>query len=62
VLTVTGQCPELTFTIPGNVVTTSSDTKFQGAKCGNVKTGRSVTVQGTRGSNDVIAADIVKFN
>jgi len=62
VLTVTGRCPDLTFTILGNTITTSGNTTFSGGKCGNVKTGRSVTVQGTRGSNGVIAADVVKFN
>jgi len=62
VLTVTGRCPDLTFTIPGSTVTTNRDTKFDGGKCGNVKTGRLVAVQGTRASNGVIAADVVKFD
>jgi hypothetical protein len=62
VLTVTGRCPDLTFTILGNTVATNGDTKFDGGKCGNVKVGHLVTVQGTPGSNGVIAADVVKFD
>ena len=58
-----GPMSDLTFTMPGEVqVTTSRDTNFDAGKCGNVKPGHLVTVQGTPGSNGVIAADVVKFD
>jgi hypothetical protein len=58
---LTGKCPDLTFSIGLTVVTTSQSTTFSGGKCGDVKNGREVSVDGTRQSNGSVRATRVEI-
>ncbi len=58
---LTGNCPNLTFSLSGTVVHTTDRTFFDGGACGDVKEGVRAGAAGPKGSDGSITAEHVKI-
>lgn len=59
---LSGSCPDLRFTVDGQVVTTDRETDFRSGNCSSARNGRDVEVRGFRQSNGTIRAHRVEFD
>jgi hypothetical protein len=60
IATLTGSCPNLTFTVKPQTVVTTASTKFVNGTCSNLRVGRAVTVDGVT-INGVVQASSVQL-
>jgi Domain of unknown function (DUF5666)/Putative binding domain, N-terminal/Viral BACON domain len=56
VFALSGQCPNLLFTVEGSVVVTNDATKFKGGKCDDIENGTRVRIKGRRQSTGIVVA------
>jgi hypothetical protein len=56
---VSGKCPGLGFTVAGKSIVASASTVYRGGKCGDLKVGVDVDVDGTTESNGTISATAI---
>ena len=56
-----GSCPDRTFTVGGQSVTTNGSTNYSNGDCSDLRNNRSVRVTGRVGSDNVLVADEVQF-
>ncbi len=56
IASLSGACPDLTFTVNGFQAVTNASTRFEDAPCSGVQTGTKVEVKGTRQANGSILA------
>lgn len=59
---ISGTCPALRFTVDGTVVTTNSNTDFDGGRCTDARNGVEVDVRGYRQPNGTVLARRVEFD
>ena len=59
---LSGTCPNLTFTVQGTKVTTTTNTKFDGITCARVQNGTIVEVKGPRQADGTVAATRVELD
>ena len=58
---VSGDCPEISFTVNGTAVATTKTTKFTGGKCDKIKNGTDVSVTGVS-QDGMISASAVQIS
>jgi hypothetical protein len=58
VQSMAGACPNLRFTVDGNLVTTNSETRFRRGSCSDLKDRERVRVRGLRISGVVVAREV----
>jgi hypothetical protein len=60
ILSLSGKCPELTFTIRGQRIVTTKSTDYPGkGDCKDVKSGKGATVDGIRQTDGSVRASTV---
>jgi hypothetical protein len=57
-----GNCPTISFSVPGTTVMTNSNTKFEDGSCAQVVNGARLEVEGTRQSNNTILAREIEID
>ena len=60
-LQVSGKCPDLTFFVLTQRITTDKSTSFEKGKCGDLKTGKDVEIDGVL-SNGVVHATRIRLD
>jgi hypothetical protein len=58
---VVGACPNVTFTVRGNLVVTDRSTDFKKGNCSDLRQGREVSGEGLTLANGMIGATEVRF-
>jgi hypothetical protein len=58
---VVGACPNVTFTVRGDLVVTDRSTDFKKGKCNDLRQGREVSGEGLTLANGMIRATEVQF-
>lgn len=62
VASITGTCPNVTFTVAGRTIVANSSTDYRRGKCKDLTVGRGVEVQGTTtGANESVTATRIEF-
>jgi hypothetical protein len=60
ITSVSGSCPNLTFTVRGTTIVTDRSTDYRKSDCGDVRRGRDVSGSGTMQGNGPIKATDVR--
>jgi hypothetical protein len=59
---LSGECPDVTFTVDGHAVRTSTATSYEGGSCGKLKNRDAVIVRGVVDAGGGVDATEVEFN
>jgi hypothetical protein len=62
VASLSGSCPAVTFSIRGQRVYTTSDTRFEDGRCSTLRNGLEVEVDGMLMSDGSVRADVVEID